>query len=115
MVIMGPPTTVNTPRRFRSARISFIRCLWMPMPVTPTMSAQEQRSKSMASTFSSIRVMSCPAGVKAASNGRQATGVAARLPMSGRTSSMPQNEMSNRGLMMTMSAMNGRALGAGCL
>ena len=28
---------------------------------------------------------------------------------------MPQNEMSNRGLMTMMSAMNGRALGAGYL
>ena len=51
------------------------------MPVTPTMSARAQRSKSIASTFSSIRVTVCSAGVKAASNGRQATGMAARLPM----------------------------------
>ena len=44
------------------------------------MSARAQRSKSIGSTFSSIRVTVCPAGVRAASKGRQATGMLARLP-----------------------------------
>jgi len=75
---------VNAPRRFNSARISVIRNRWTLIPVMPTMSARAQRSKSTASTFSSIRVTVCSAGVNAASKGRQATGMLARLPMNGR-------------------------------
>ena len=68
------------------------------------MSARAQRSKSIGSTFSSIRVTVCSRGVSAASSGRQATGRLAGLPMNGKACSMPQYETSNRGLMSTMSA-----------
>src|SRR5208283_6186464 len=50
------------------------------IPVRPTMSARAQRSKSIGSTFSSIRVIVCSPGVSAASRGRAATGKLARLP-----------------------------------
>src|ERR1700733_4929686 len=62
----------------------------------------------MSCMFSSIRVTECPGGVKAASNGRQATGMLARLPISGRACSRPQYETSNRGLIRMMSAMGQR-------
>ena len=69
------------------------------------MSARATRSKSMASTFSSISVTWCGAGVKAASSGKLPTGMLALFPMIGRTCSRPQKEISKRGLIKTMSAM----------
>ena len=74
------------------------------MPVTPTMSARSQRSQSIGSTFSSISVTVCSAGVSAARSGRHATGRLARLPRNGKAYSIPQYDTSNRGLMSTMSA-----------
>src|SRR4051794_4365343 len=104
-VTKAPPTTVNTPRRFSSVRISFIRNRCTLSPVTPTMSARPQRSKSIASTFSSIRVIVCSPGVNAARSVRLVTGRLARLPRNGSAYSMPQYDTSNRGLIKTMSAM----------
>ena len=75
------------------------------IPVTPTMSARAQRSKSIGSTFSSISVTVCGSGVSAASSGRHPTGMLARLPKIGIACSRPQYETSKRGLMITMSAM----------
>ncbi len=80
------------------------------IPVRPTMSARRQRSQSIGSTFSSISVTVCSLGVSAASSGRHATGRFARLPTNGRAYSMPQNDTSNRGLMRTISAIDGRTL-----
>src|SRR6266446_10327810 len=73
------------------------------MPVTPTMSALAQRPKSIGSTFSSMIVNWCPAGVSAANSGRAATGNAADLPINGSACSRPQNDTSKRGLISTIS------------
>ena len=67
------------------------------MPVSPDDVGRRKRSKSIGSTFSSISVTRGSAGVRAASSGRQATGMLARLPRSGRACSRPQYETSNRG------------------
>src|SRR5262249_30115063 len=64
-------------------------------------------------TFSSIRVTEWPGGVRAASRGRQAAGMVARLPSRGRACSMPQYETSKRGLIRMMSAIGRRASGRG--
>ena len=80
------------------------------IPVRPTISARRHRSQSIGSTFSSISVIVCSLGVSAASSGRQATGKFARLPTKGRANSMPQYDTSNRGLMITISAIDGRTL-----
>jgi hypothetical protein len=50
-------------------------------------------------------VIAWPAGVNAASSERAATGKFARFPKRGSACSMPQNDISNRGLIRTMSAM----------
>src|SRR5437764_12837095 len=63
--------------------------------------------------FSSMRVTVWPAGVSAASSGRQATGMLERLPTSGMACSMPQYDGSNRGLTRTMSAMTRTLLARG--
>ena len=78
------------------------------IPVMPTISARWQRSQSIGSTFSSISVTVCSPGVSAARSGRHATGRLARLPMNGRACSIPQYEISNRGLINTISAIDGR-------
>src|SRR5215813_10181144 len=76
------------------------------MPVSATTSAFAQRSKSMGSTFSSTSVMRCGSGVSAAISGKAATGILARLPSKGSACSSPQKEISNLGLMRTMSAID---------
>jgi len=53
---------------------------------------------------SSITVTLCSGGVRAARSGSAATGMAARLNMKGNACSSPQNEISNRGLIRTISA-----------
>src|SRR5262245_38989919 len=82
-----------------------MRCRCTTMPVSATMSARAQRSKSIASTFSSMSVMRWGAGVSAASNGKAATGMLALLPSKGNACSRPQKEIWNLGLIRTMSAM----------
>ncbi len=92
----------------QSDRICRIRPRWATIPVRPTMSARAHRSKSISSIFSSTRVSECPFGVKAASSGRHATGMLARLPSNGRACSKPEYETSNRGLIRMISAMDRR-------
>src|SRR6201996_1660096 len=75
------------------------------MPVSPTMSARANRSESIGSTFSSTMVTEWPAGVSAASSGRQAVGRLHFLPSSGSACSRPQYETWNCGLIRTISAM----------
>jgi hypothetical protein len=58
----------------------------------------------MSSTFSSIGVTSWGSGTSAASKAKQATGRLARFPNNPMQFSIPQKELSKRGLMMTMSA-----------
>src|SRR5438552_4312732 len=70
-----------------------------------TISALAQRSKSISSTFSSMSEMRCGSGVSAAMSGKAATGMLARLPSNGSECASPQKEISNFGLMRTMSAM----------
>ena len=81
-----------------------MRPRWTLMPVRPTMSARAMSSKSIGVTFSSTMRTRCGGGVSAASRGRLATGIAARLPRSGSARSRPQYDASKRGLTSTMSA-----------
>ena len=81
-----------------------MRARWTLMPVRPTMSARARSSKSIGVTFSSTMRTRCGGGVSAASSGRLATGIAARLPSSGSARSRPQYDASKRGLTSTMSA-----------
>ena len=68
------------------------------------MSARAHRSKSIASTFSSISVTVCSVGRQRRQQRQAGDRQLARLPMNGRACSRPQYETSNRGLISTMSA-----------
>ena len=84
--------------------IANIRVRCTIIPVTPTMSARAQRAKSIGSTFSSIKVTLCSAGVSAASRGSEAIGEAALARRKGIAYSRPYMEASKRGLIRTISA-----------
>ena len=82
-----------------------MRWRWTIIPVSPTISARAQRSKSIGPTFSSMIVTLWPEGVSAAIKGSAAGGMLARRPIKGMACSSPQYDISNRGLIRTMSAM----------
>ena len=107
---------MNTPRRFSSVRISRIR-----KPLDAHAGDADDVGAGAALEVDGLDVLvdqrDCVLRRSQGGQQRQAGDrqVGALAEERQDACSMPQNETSNRGLMMTMSAMNGRALGAGCL
>ena len=79
-VTHGPPTTTKTPRRLSSVRISL-----HPAALDDHSGQADDVGPGTAIEVDVLDILveqghRCPGGVKAASSGRQATGMLARLP-----------------------------------